>query len=219
MCFLQAHRIVLIAACPKLRKMDNAFLGSHLEIRMESDIKEDSVNTFLQYIYEGFLKLTEENCRDIEKMAKLLQVDGVVKCCVDFYKRLSTKTGIPHGGTNFNAKHNSDIQHVKSGNIHEAVSECAKKRGGEIDATDISDHIKSSKRQRISRNEESPRNQECMQDGMGYIRECLEVVHSDPTERDNKTRDNCSTADSLFTIYIFACTTRVKKEWRTVYFP
>ncbi|KAK3103514.1 hypothetical protein FSP39_019806 [Pinctada imbricata] len=72
----KAHRIVLIAACPMLQNMENASLGSHLEVRMAADIKQDSVNAFLQYIYEGYMMLTEENCKDIEKMAKLLQVES-----------------------------------------------------------------------------------------------------------------------------------------------
>ena len=151
---------------------------------MASDIKQESVNTFLQYIYEGYMMLTEENCRDIEKMAKLLQVDTVVKCCVDFYKCLTTKTGVHHGGTNFNFKQNSDIEHVKSGNIHKTVLEYAKKRGGENESVESSDYVSGSKRQRISQNVQGSRNQNFMQDGSGYKQECLEVVHNDPAERD-----------------------------------
>jgi hypothetical protein len=47
--------------------MDNASVGSHLEVRLAADIKQEAVNTFLQYLYEGFMMLTEENCKDVEK--------------------------------------------------------------------------------------------------------------------------------------------------------
>lgn len=39
----------------------------------------------------------EENCRDIEKMGKFLQVESVVKCCLDFYKCLSDNIGMKMG--------------------------------------------------------------------------------------------------------------------------
>lgn len=88
----QAHRLVLVAACPMLKSMESASVGSHLEIRLASDIKEESINTFLQYLYEGCMVLTEDNYKDIEKIGRILQVDSVIKCCSDFYKCLNSSS-------------------------------------------------------------------------------------------------------------------------------
>lgn len=88
----KAHRLVLVAACPMLKSMESASVGSHLEIRLASDIKEESINTFLQYLYEGCMVLTEDNYKDIEKIGRILQVDSVIKCCSDFYKCLNSSS-------------------------------------------------------------------------------------------------------------------------------
>ena len=82
-----------MAACPMLQSMENAAVGSHLEVRLASDIKQESINTFLQYLYEGFMLLTEENCKDVEKIGRLLQVDSVIKCVADFHNCMSVRTG------------------------------------------------------------------------------------------------------------------------------
>ena len=89
---LQAHRVVLLAACPMLQSMEKA-TGSHLEVGLTADVKQESVNTFLQHLYEGFMLLTEDNCKEVEKVARLLQVDSVINCCADFCKCLEAKTG------------------------------------------------------------------------------------------------------------------------------
>ena len=84
---------MLVAACPMLQSMENATSGSHLEVRLASDIKQESINTFLQYLYEGFMMLTEDNSKDVEKIARLLQVDSVIRCCADFNKCLNVSAG------------------------------------------------------------------------------------------------------------------------------
>jgi hypothetical protein len=76
--------------------MENASIGTELEVRLSADIKQDAVTTFLQYLYEGFMMLTEENVKHVEKVARLLQVDSVIKCCSDFFKCLEKSTGKPH---------------------------------------------------------------------------------------------------------------------------
>ena len=207
--FFQAHRIVLIAACPMLQNMENASLGSHLEVRMASDIKQDSVNAFLQYIYEGYMMLTEDNCRDIEKMAKLLQVESVVKCCVDFYKCISSKTGVQHGGHNMNYQESPDFKHFRITQIQKLVQDGANKRQSDSSRPGSP----GGKRQRVQRSASPnddvvvlgsyrPDDRSSMsssykpggQDpferiprlGAGPTRmeDTLEVVHKDPPERD-----------------------------------
>ncbi|KAK3101054.1 hypothetical protein FSP39_000606 [Pinctada imbricata] len=113
---IKAHRVVLVAACPMLQSMENASIGSHLEVRLASDIKEESINTFLQYLYEGFMLLTEENCKDVEKIGRLLQVDSVIKCCADFFKCLSKRSGSVDLSEQYryNAFNDTEYKHVRS---------------------------------------------------------------------------------------------------------
>ncbi|KAK3101334.1 hypothetical protein FSP39_002800 [Pinctada imbricata] len=189
----KAHRVVLIAACPMLQNMENASLGSHLEVRMAADIKQDSVNAFLQYIYEGYMMLTEENCKDIEKMAKLLQVESLLNCCTDFYKNLSEKTGRQHGGPMINVKQGLNFQHLKFSNLQKTLSETALKRGGSSEEV-----TPGSKRQKFPSEAEKERvpshdwNSVSQTDSseqsntINLVEENLEVIHTDPAARDEE---------------------------------
>lgn len=87
--------MVLVAACPMLQSMGPSETGSDLKIRLPEDIRADSVYTFLQYLYEGFTTLTDLNINEVEKIARLLQVDCLIKCCADFSKTLNMEVGIP----------------------------------------------------------------------------------------------------------------------------
>lgn len=113
-----------------LQSMEKSSVGSHLEVRLASDITADSINTFLQYLYEGFMMLTEENCREVEKIARLLQVDSVIKCCADFSKCISLKTGTG----NFNNEqyrytfHDMiEFRHVRSSDLQKTVQDKMKR--------------------------------------------------------------------------------------------
>ncbi|XP_048780896.2 protein glass-like isoform X3 [Ostrea edulis] len=112
----KAHRLVLVAACPMLQTMENAAVGSHLEVRLSAEIKPESVQTFLKYLYEGFMMLTGDNYRDIEKIAKILQVESVVRCCTDFSKCLSEKTGVPCE-KRFSMNENPESVYVRSSDL------------------------------------------------------------------------------------------------------
>ncbi|XP_060086263.1 transcriptional regulator Kaiso-like isoform X6 [Ylistrum balloti] len=127
----KAHRLVLVAACPMLQSMDNASIGSHLEVRLASEIKQDSVNMFLQYLYEGFMMLTEDNHKDIEKIARLLQVDSVIKCCADFCKSLHEKTGLSvysAGQYKYSSHDMLEFKHVRVSGIQKTVQDSMMKR-------------------------------------------------------------------------------------------
>ncbi|XP_069132870.1 uncharacterized protein [Argopecten irradians] len=127
----KAHRLVLVAACPMLQSMDNASIGSHLEVRLASEIKQDSVNMFLQYLYEGFMMLTEDNHKDIEKIARLLQVDSVIKCCADFCKSLQEKTGLSvysAGQYKYTSHDMLEFKHVRVSGIQKTVQDTMMKR-------------------------------------------------------------------------------------------
>ncbi|KAK3101786.1 hypothetical protein FSP39_006329 [Pinctada imbricata] len=128
---IKAHRVVLVAACPMLQSMENASIGSHLEVRLASDIKEESINTFLQYLYEGFMLLTEENCKDVEKIGRLLQVDSVIKCCGDFFKCLSTRTGSVDLSEEYRYSNFRDVEfrHVRSSDMQKTLKDRPLKRG------------------------------------------------------------------------------------------
>ncbi|XP_048730295.1 zinc finger and BTB domain-containing protein 5-like isoform X7 [Ostrea edulis] len=128
----KAHRLVLIAACPMLQHMENASVGSHLEVRLNADIKQNSVTAFLQYLYEGYMMLTEENCKDVEKIAKLLHADGVAKCCIDFQKCLTAKSGMSsYDGANFEMQDSVEFRYVCSTNIQKTLQDGAMKRSSD----------------------------------------------------------------------------------------
>ncbi|XP_062593940.1 uncharacterized protein LOC134255432 isoform X6 [Saccostrea cucullata] len=107
----KAHRVVLVAACPMLQSMENAAAGSHLEVRLAADIKQDSVNTFLQYLYEGFMTLNEDNYKDIEKISRLLQVENAIKCCADFIKCISSSSANQY---RYNYPDQLEFKHVRT---------------------------------------------------------------------------------------------------------
>ncbi|XP_052692664.1 uncharacterized protein LOC128170921 isoform X3 [Crassostrea angulata] len=107
----KAHRVVLVAACPMLQSMENAAAGSHLEVRLTADIKQESINTFLQYLYEGFMTLTEENYKDIEKISRLLQVENAIKCCADFIKCINLPSGNQY---RYNYPDQMEFKHVRT---------------------------------------------------------------------------------------------------------
>ncbi|KAK3101300.1 hypothetical protein FSP39_002534 [Pinctada imbricata] len=121
----RAHRVVLVAACPMLQSMENAASGSHLEVRVASDIKVESIHTFLQYLYEGFMTLTEENCKDVEKIARLLQVDGVVKCCADFHKCLNTSSA---GQYKYSLLDQIEFRHVRTTDLSKCQDKMQKRQ-------------------------------------------------------------------------------------------
>ncbi|XP_078333752.1 uncharacterized protein LOC111128076 isoform X11 [Crassostrea virginica] len=107
----KAHRVVLVAACPMLQSMENAAAGSHLEIRLAADIKQDSINTFLQYLYEGFMTLNEDNYKDIEKISRLLQVENAIKCCADFIKCINGSSANQY---RYNYPDQLEFKHVRT---------------------------------------------------------------------------------------------------------
>ena len=117
-----------------LQSMENASAGSHLEVRLASEIKQDSVNTFLQYLYEGFMMLTEENVKDVEKIGRLLQVESVTKCCVDFYKCMNIKTGAPVPGSSYKYSVNDTLEfrHVRATELQKTVHERTMKRNSDF---------------------------------------------------------------------------------------
>nr|XP_034338624.1 zinc finger protein 37 isoform X8 [Crassostrea gigas] len=125
----KAHRLVLIAACPMLQDRENASVGSHLEVRLNSDISEAAVNTFLQYLYEGYMMLTEENCREVEKIAKMLHVDSVTKCCSDFQKCMNAKRGYSsYQGLNFDLQDSVDFRFVYTTDLQKMAPDSQNKR-------------------------------------------------------------------------------------------
>nr|XP_034321524.1 PR domain zinc finger protein 2 isoform X21 [Crassostrea gigas] len=179
----KAHRLVLIAACPMLQHLENASLGSHLEVRMAADIKQSSVISFLRYLYEGFMTLTEENCRDIEKMGKLLQVESVVKCCSDFYKCLSDNTGMKMGsGPQMNFQDSVEFRHVRTSDFQKLAQDMGIKRS-------LDSASPSGKRPRVQRVDDRTTMSQGYNnsaDVVEIIEDSLEVVHKEPALRDSE---------------------------------
>ncbi|XP_052064814.1 zinc finger protein 768-like isoform X4 [Mytilus californianus] len=128
----KAHRVVLLAACPMLQSMENASIGTELEVRLAADIKQDAVTTFLQYLYEGFMLLTEENVKHVEKVARLLQVDSVIKCCSDFFKCLEKSTGKQHNANyKFDKYDLLEFRHVRATGLQKTYHDRLMKRMSE----------------------------------------------------------------------------------------
>nr|XP_022291508.1 myoneurin-like isoform X9 [Crassostrea virginica] len=124
----KAHRVVLVAACPMLQTMENATSGSHLEVRLASDISQESVNTFLQYLYEGYMILTDDNCSEVEKIARLLQVDSITKCCADFNKTVSKSAGAQF---RYSFQDQTDFKHMRVSDLFRK-QERSSKRANEM---------------------------------------------------------------------------------------
>ncbi|XP_022291500.2 uncharacterized protein LOC111102833 isoform X9 [Crassostrea virginica] len=124
----KAHRVVLVAACPMLQTMENATSGSHLEVRLASDISQESVNTFLQYLYEGYMILTDDNCGEVEKIARLLQVDSITKCCADFNKTVSKSAGAQF---RYSFQDQTDFKHMRVSDLFRK-QERSSKRANEM---------------------------------------------------------------------------------------
>ncbi|KAK3101346.1 hypothetical protein FSP39_002872 [Pinctada imbricata] len=191
----KAHRLVMIAACPVLQHMENASLGSHLEVRLSSEIKKDSVLAFLQYLYEGFMMLSEDNCKDIEKIGKLLHVDSVVKCCKDFFKCLSEKLGSSRSEKSSfrSSSEQPEFQHVRTSSLQKMVPENANKRAGSEESRPQSPMAKRKRTQRsvtppsfsLSSDDSHSRSRE---HGRSVTREddTLVVVSSECPERDEE---------------------------------
>lgn len=117
-----------MAACPMLQTMENATSGSHLEVRLASDISQESVNTFLQYLYEGYMILTEENCSEVEKIARLLQVDSITKCCADFNKTINKSAGTQF---RYSFQDQTDFKHMRVSDLFKK-QERSTKRSNEM---------------------------------------------------------------------------------------
>ena len=76
--------------------------------------------------------LTEENCKDVEKIGRLLQVDSVIKCVADFHNCLSLRTGTVDltDQYRFDKVNNSvEFRHIRSSDIQKAGNDRSLKRG------------------------------------------------------------------------------------------
>lgn len=124
----------MMAACPMLQSMDHAASGSKLEIRLSPDIKQQSIQSFLQYLYEGFMMVTEDNYKDIEKIGRLLQVDSVIKCCADFCKSLAVGRRSLSNADQYRYTFCDMIEfrHVRSSDLQRTISENQVKRSHDV---------------------------------------------------------------------------------------
>ena len=196
--------------------MDNAAIGSNLEVRLSPDINQRSVNMFLQFLYEGYMVLTEENAKDIEKIARLLQVDSIIKCCADFFKTLQEKTGLPvynEGQYKYTSYDMLEFRHMRVSSMQKSVSDNANKRqhvhetgipgnkrprmqrqgspAGDYSDNFRSSHGSSNSYDRDSQAEHgSSHGATChrMQSGaVEIVEDGIELVQTEPTERDPVT--------------------------------
>ena len=67
------------------------------------------------------MKLTEKNYKEIQKIGKLLQVDGITKCCADFAKCLQTKTDTHvHGSSDFDIQEQPEFKFVRATDLEQS---------------------------------------------------------------------------------------------------
>lgn len=135
---VMAHRLVLAASCPMLQSMENYSFGSLLEIRVESDMTKESVMAFLQYLYEGYLMLTEENYCLVEKLARSLHIDSIISFCKDFSQSVFSSSSNIHEPSG-----EADFKHVRITNLLK-VLDSSQKRASESSDSDFSKRLKRS---------------------------------------------------------------------------
>lgn len=184
----KAHRVVMMAACPMLQSMDHAASGSKLEIRLSPEIKQQSIQSFLQYLYEGFMMVTEDNCKDIEKIGRLLQVDSVIKCCADFCKSLTVRKGSLSNADQYRYTFCDMIEfrHVRSSDLQRTMSESQVKRSHDANAHDLDNGVKRLRMRHSSSPMKSsssnlPNQANNVLDGK-ILQDSLELVQVDPSD-------------------------------------
>ncbi|XP_062606573.1 zinc finger and BTB domain-containing protein 18.3-like, partial [Saccostrea cucullata] len=185
----KAHRVVMMAACPMLQSMEHAASGSQLEIRLSPDIKQQSVLSFLQYLYEGFIMITEDNYRDIEKIGRLLQVDSVIKCCADFCKSLVDQVGTLSSRDQYRYSFCDMIEfrHVRTSELHRTMPDTQVKRSHDLSHDS---YVKKTKRRHNSSqmttttsNYGNISDQSKSLQGGDVLQDSLELVQTEPGDR------------------------------------
>lgn len=178
----------MMAACPMLQSMDHAASGSKLEIRLSPDIKQQSIQSFLQYLYEGFMMVTEDNYKDIEKIGRLLQVDSVIKCCADFCKSLTVGRGSLSNADQYRYTFCDMIEfrHVRSSDLQRTISGNQVKRSHDMHGQDVDNGVKRSRtRHSSSPIKPSNRNLPNQTDNVldeKILQDSLELVQVDPAD-------------------------------------
>lgn len=182
----KAHRVVMMAACPMLQSMDHAASGSKLEIRLSPDIKQQSIQSFLQYLYEGFMMVTEDNYKDIEKIGRLLQVDSVIKCCADFCKSLAVGRRSLSNADQYRYTFCDMIEfrHVRSSDLQRTISENQAKRSHDVHGHCLDNGVKRTRHSSSpikSSNRNLPNQADNVLDGK-ILQDSLEFVQVEPAD-------------------------------------
>uniref|UniRef100_K1QZJ8 Ring canal kelch-like protein n=1 Tax=Magallana gigas TaxID=29159 RepID=K1QZJ8_MAGGI len=182
----KAHRVVMMAACPMLQSMDHAASGSKLEIRLSPDIKQQSIQSFLQYLYEGFMMVTEDNYKDIEKIGRLLQVDSVIKCCADFCKSLAVGRRSLSNADQYRYTFCDMIEfrHVRSSDLQRTISENQVKRSHDVHGHCLDNGVKRTRHSSSpikSSNRNLPNQADNVLDGK-ILQDSLEFVQVEPAD-------------------------------------
>ncbi|XP_029642638.1 uncharacterized protein LOC115217157 isoform X1 [Octopus sinensis] len=85
---IMLHRLILFAVSPHLLEK-NIRDGAELEVNLPSGINDEALATFVAFLYDGVLNLTEYNYKDIERVANLLKVEKVQRYCREFSSSLA----------------------------------------------------------------------------------------------------------------------------------
>lgn len=139
--------MVLVASCGIWHSFDETATGSVLEVVLPKDISSASVNTFLEFLYEGHMILSEDNVGEIEKIARLLNVDIVLNCCHDFRKTIKSDEKLKE--FDFRFQDLRTVNHIRSTTLVKTVSEGASS-GTSSDKRQISETSDSSNDRRSS---------------------------------------------------------------------
>lgn len=85
---IMLHRLILFAVSPHLLEK-NIRDGAELEVNLPSGINDEALATFVAFLYDGVLNLTEYNYKDIERVGNLLRVEKVQRYCREFASSLA----------------------------------------------------------------------------------------------------------------------------------
>lgn len=85
---IMLHRLILFAVSPHLLEK-NIRDGAELEVNLPSGINDEALGTFVAFLYDGVLNLTEYNYKDIERVGNLLRVEKVQRYCREFASSLA----------------------------------------------------------------------------------------------------------------------------------
>ncbi|KAK3586243.1 hypothetical protein CHS0354_028607 [Potamilus streckersoni] len=81
----KVHKLVLIAACPEvLAVLKHKEESKHTEFNFPDGFDTEAVEYVLKYLYDGVIHLRIDNVCKVEKLARHLHLNSLIKYCMEF---------------------------------------------------------------------------------------------------------------------------------------